>query len=117
MGTTWSALGRSAKKLPGVEEGSSYGTAALKVRGKLIARLKEDGDTVALGVELDARDALIELDPKSFFVTDHYRAHPWVLVRLGQVPVALLDELLELAWRRKAPKRLIDASPSRTKRK
>ena len=30
---------------PEVEDGTSYGTPALKVRKKLLARLKEDGDS------------------------------------------------------------------------
>jgi hypothetical protein len=34
--------------LPGVEEGTSYGTPALKVGKKLLARLKEDGETLVL---------------------------------------------------------------------
>jgi hypothetical protein len=37
-----------ALNLPGVEEGTSYGTAALKVKGKLFVRLKEDGETQEL---------------------------------------------------------------------
>ncbi len=40
--------------LPGIEEATSYGTRAVKVRGKLVARLKVDDDTLAiLGVPLD----------------------------------------------------------------
>jgi hypothetical protein len=37
-----------ALRLPGVEESISYGTAALKVRGRLFVRLKEDGETQEL---------------------------------------------------------------------
>ncbi|WP_376698644.1 hypothetical protein [Bradyrhizobium aeschynomenes] len=32
---------------PEVEDGTSYGTPALKVRKKLLTRLKEDGDSLA----------------------------------------------------------------------
>jgi len=36
--------------LPEVELSTSYGTPALKVRGKLIARLKEDGESIVVPV-------------------------------------------------------------------
>ncbi len=106
-GLSWSALCRLAKKLPGVEEGSSYGTPALRVRKKLLARLKEDGMTVALRVDVLERDLLLESDSKAFLLTDHYRPYPFVLVRLEHVPLDVVEELLEQAWRSEAPKRLI----------
>ena len=53
------------------------------------------------------REALLELDPAAFYVTDHYRAYPAMLVRLKEVRLDLLQELLEQAWRRQAPKRLV----------
>ncbi len=34
-----------ALKWPEVSDGTSYGTPALKVRGKLLTRLKEDGES------------------------------------------------------------------------
>ncbi len=108
-GLSWSALCRLAKKLPGVEEGSSYGTPALRVRKKLLARLKEDGKTVALRVDVLDRDLLLESDSKAFLLTDHYRPYPFVLVRLQHVRLDVVEELLEQAWRSEAPKRLIAA--------
>lgn len=41
--TTFDTVRRLALALPGVEEGVSYGTPAFRVRGKLLARLREDG--------------------------------------------------------------------------
>src|SRR5215218_4770187 len=53
---------------PEVEDGTSYGTPALKVRKKLLARLKEDGDSLVMpGVPLDEREMLIETQPKIFY--------------------------------------------------
>ena len=67
----------------GVEEGTSYGTPALKVKGKMLARLREDGDTLVVkGVGPDER-ALIESEPDVYYVTDHYVGWPIVLVRLS----------------------------------
>jgi hypothetical protein len=106
-GTTWSALCKLATKLPGVERGTSYGTPALHVRKKFLARLKEDGESVAIRIEFADRDVLLELDPAAFYLTDHYRPYPAMLVRLRQVRLDLLERLLEQAWRGQAPKSLL----------
>jgi hypothetical protein len=98
---------RLALKLPGVETGTSYGTPSLSVRKKFLARLKEDGETIAIRVGFDDRDVLLELDPAAFYLTDHYRDYPAMLVRLGKVRVDLLEQLVEQAWRRQAPKSLV----------
>lgn len=106
--TTWDTVRASARALPGVEEGTSYGTPALKVRGKLFIRLKEDGETIVVRTDSFERDHLLRTSPGTFFITDHYRDYPWVLVRLGNVEDGQLRDLVESAWRRTAPKRLRD---------
>jgi len=94
--------------LPGVEDGTSYGTPALKVRGELFVRLHQDRDCFALRAGILDRHILIQAQPEVFFVTDHYRNYPWILVRLSTVPRSSLPELLERAWRMVAPKTLLD---------
>jgi hypothetical protein len=90
-----------------VEEGTSYSTPALRVRKKLLARLREDGETAAVSIDLLDRDVLLEADPRAFFVTDHYLAYPFVLVRLAEAQHSVVVELLELAWRRAVPRRAL----------
>jgi len=46
---------------------------------------------------------------EAFYITDHYRNYPAMLVRLSAVHPDDLRELLEEAWRRSAPKRLVAA--------
>jgi hypothetical protein len=94
--------------LPGTEEATSYGTPAFRVRGKLFARLHQDGESLVVRADFAQRELLVQADPSCFFVTDHYRNHPWVLVRLASVSRAGLNEVLEEAWRQRAPKRLIE---------
>jgi hypothetical protein len=96
-----------ARALPGTDEGTSYSTAALKVRGKLFARIWEDSTTLVLKCSYEDRDFLLHADPAVFYITDHYRDYPWVLVRLPKVRRTQLRELLEVAWRSVAPKRSI----------
>lgn len=98
-----------ALALPGVEEGTCYGTPALRVKGKLLTRLWEDGETLVVHVDLYERDGLVARDPETYFVTDHYRSSSMVLVRLGSVEPAQMEELLEKAWALRAPKRLVAA--------
>ncbi|ABM47937.1 MULTISPECIES: hypothetical protein [pseudomallei group] len=45
---TFDDVSRIALAWRGVEEGMSYGTPALRVRGKLLARLRGDGDTLVV---------------------------------------------------------------------
>ncbi|WP_375765885.1 MmcQ/YjbR family DNA-binding protein [Archangium gephyra] len=96
-----------ALALPGIEEGTSYGTPALKVRGRLLARLREDGETLVIKIDFSDRDLLMQAEPDTFFVTDHYVSHPLMLVRLASVRREQLRILLEDAWRCAAPKRLV----------
>jgi hypothetical protein len=96
-----------ALALPDVEDGTSYGTAALKVKKKLFIRLKEDGETIVLSTDPLSREYLLRDEPRIFFITDHYRDYPWVLVRLNAVSHARLEQLVEDAWRRVAPRALV----------
>lgn len=95
---------------PEVVDGTSYGTPALKVRKKLLARLREDHDgLVVTGVEPDERAMLIEARPGTFYFTDHYRDWPTVLVRLSRCDRATIEPLLRRRWASIAPKSAIKA--------
>jgi hypothetical protein len=112
---------RAAAGLPGVEEGTSYGTPALRVRGKFLCRVREDGDSLVLRVDLDSRDAMLKAQPRIFYITDHYRDYPAVLVRLSVIRPLQLRELLVDSWRYVAPKALVakqsGGAPQRARRK
>ncbi len=84
---------------PEVEDGTSYGTPALKVRKKLLARLKEDGDTLVMpGVPHEEREMLIESQPKIFSLTGHYRDYPIVLIHLFKAKRSHVEPLLRRQW-------------------
>ena len=93
---------------PEVEDGTSYGTLALKVRRKLLVRLKEDGDSMVMpGVPPDERDMLVESQPKVFYFTDHYKDYPMVLIRLSKAKRAIVEPLLRRHWRTLASKAVV----------
>jgi hypothetical protein len=98
---------RLALAFPGVEEGLSYGTPGFRVRGKFLARMWEDGETLVVKCGDDERDFRMKADPETFFITDHYRGYPTVLVRLTSVTTMDLRDVLEQAWRLNAPRRLV----------
>jgi hypothetical protein len=99
-------LCKAAEGLPGVEEGMSYGTPALRVGKKLMCRVK-DADTVVVMVDLDEKEMLTAAAPDIYFETDHYKGWPCVLVRVRRIAPQELAHRLERAWRRAAPKKLL----------
>lgn len=94
----------AARDLREVEEGVAYGTPALRVKGKLFARLREDGETLALKMDFTNREALLRDEPGLFYLTDHYRNYEWVLLRLSKVSKTRLRQELKDAWQRVAPR-------------
>ncbi len=100
---TLDAVRQIALALPGVEEGTAYGTVAFRVRRHFLCRLHDAGDALVVKVPLEERAALIDADPVTFFVNDHLAAHPYVLVRLETAGAAEVRGLLERAWYAAAP--------------
>jgi hypothetical protein len=103
---TWETVREFALTLPGVEECTSYGTPAFKVRGKLFVRLHQEGDSIVVRIDEAERALRMQADPRAFHITDHYAAYPWMLVRLSAVRRDDLAELIADAWRLRAPGRL-----------
>lgn len=95
------AIRRMVATLPRVEEGTSYGTPAWRCRGKLLARLHQNGASIVLKVGNATRDHLLQADPGTFFVTAHYIGYPMVLARLDELSAADLRKLLVRAMETK----------------
>jgi hypothetical protein len=107
---TFDDVRKIALAWPEVEDGTSYGTPALKVRKKLLARLREDGDSLVMpGVPPDERDMLVESQPEVFYFTDHYKDYPFVLIRLSRVKRPIVEPLLRRQWRTLASKAAVKA--------
>lgn len=96
---TWEDVRKLALAMPNVEEGKSYGTAALKVKTQLFVRLREEGDVIVLKMPFDQREAMMAEAPEKFFITDHYLKYEWVLVRLPKVGEEELRDLLKGSYR------------------
>jgi hypothetical protein len=121
---TWDDVRRIALGLPETSEDESRGTRAWRVRDKgfVWERPLRPSDLRALGdaapggpilggrVEhLVAKEALLANDQGVFFTTPHFDGYPAVLVRLDEVDVEDLEEVIVEAWLARAPKRLAQA--------
>jgi hypothetical protein len=98
-----------ALALPGVTEQPSYGTPGFKLGTKFLARLHQDGKSLVVKIGFDEREMLMAADPESFYITDHYKGYPAMLVGLASVPVETLRRLLEQSWRQIASKKVVAA--------
>jgi hypothetical protein len=89
--------------LSDVEEGTMYGSPALKVRGGLLTCLalnkSAEPDSLVVAIDFDQRSGLLAEAPETYYVTDHYVDYPVVLVRLSQIQIDQLRDLLGSAWR------------------
>ena len=59
-----------------------------------------------------AKTALVTEEPSVYFTTHHFDGYAAVLVRLDEIDVAALTELVGEAWACRAPKRLLEQYPS-----
>jgi len=103
-----------ALSFPEAHEKSSYGNPSIFIAKKFFTRWRrEEGSIVWIVDSIDERDHLLEIDPKTYFITDHYRDYPSVLVRAERIDAAMLKKMLERRWRKVAPKKLIKAVDER----
>jgi hypothetical protein len=120
----WADVRRLALALPATEEGTTSGgrNRAWTVRKKMFVweRPLRKSDLAALGdaapdgpilgakVEhLIAKEALLAAESGVVFTTPHFDGYPAVLVRLREVELELLEEVVTEAWLACAPKRLV----------
>jgi len=102
---TWEDVVTLASTLPGVTTSTSYGTPALKLRGKLLTRFRPDIDSlVLLDVPNDERDMLIAAEPAIFHALPHYDGYSAILARLASIDAPTLLGLLTRRARNLAAK-------------
>ena len=56
-------------------------------------------DTLAVRIDFGERDELIDADPRTYYLTEHYVDYPVVLVRLARIRTDALSDLLGAASR------------------
>jgi hypothetical protein len=63
---------RLGLELPGVVDSTSYGTPALKVGGRLLARHRPEIDALVVRIDSVDKELLVLRDPDVYFTTPHY---------------------------------------------
>ncbi len=119
---------RIASSLPGSEERLSRERLQWRVGGRLFVwerplRPKEvaelgaaapTGPVLGARVEhLGAKQALLADDPAVFFTTSHFEGHASVLVRLEEISLPELEEVVTEAWFARAPPKLVAQAEAR----
>jgi hypothetical protein len=117
----WEDVRRIALGLPETSERPQWGNASWRVRNKpfvwerplrpadlrALGDAAPDGPILAVRVEhVGAKEAMIADDPGVYFTTPHFDGYPAVLVRLDEIALDELEEVIVEAWLCQAPKRL-----------
>jgi len=104
----FAAAAKIAGRFPGIEVSKSYGTPAIKVKGKFMARLRTEAEGwLAIKCDFIDREILLQAAPHVFHLTPHYENYPMVLVDLAAIDKGALLEVLERAWRMSASKKAV----------
>jgi hypothetical protein len=95
--------------LPDVVAVSRYdGSPVLKVGGAFMAGVathcSAEPGTLVVRADFEEREWLLEDAPDTYYLTDYYRNHPIVLVRLSRIDRDALRDLLSMSWRLTLPK-------------
>jgi hypothetical protein len=120
---TWDDVRRIALDLPETSERLNEGVMQWRVKEKLLtwerplrrADYEALGDTAPEGPilavwvdDLGVKEALLSDDPDVFFTTSHFDGYAIVLIRLEEIPLPELGELIIEAWLDRAPKRIVN---------
>jgi hypothetical protein len=116
--STFKLVESIARTLPDVEVTTSWGQPSLKVRGKMFACMaahkSAEPQTLVVMMDFADRDALIEDDPHTYYLKEHYVGYPCVLVRLSRVRRDALHDIVVGAYRFVSAQRTKPRKPRRT---
>ena len=106
----WDVVRELALALPEVEASTS-GRVAFSVRGKGFAweARERDGGGLAVRVEREEKELILDSNPEVYFTSPHYTGFPAVQIRVEVIERDELRERLEDAWLIQAPKKLASA--------
>jgi len=107
-----------AVAMPEVEETTAYGMPAFKAgktrfAGRPVERADVEPNSLGVRLSFEERDARLRSRPDLYYLTEHFKPYPAVLVRLSHLRRDELRELLGTAWR----EAMEQASPARKKKR
>jgi hypothetical protein len=102
---------RYALSLPETTEEPHFDMSSFRVRGKIFATVPPTGTHLHIFSDVGEIQALVDEQPEAFevIVWGKREVSDWVRVTLPAADRTQVQELLEDAWRAKAPKRVLAA--------
>ena len=95
MPLTRSEARKTALSFAGAYERPYFGKPSIFVGETFLCRIHDREEAVVIVVGgMEMRDVMLEAEPRLFYITDHYRAWPTVLARLGALDKKALKDLL-----------------------
>lgn len=103
--------------IPGTDERPWFHKPAIFIHDRFLAKAHDKEDAVVLQVgSMEMRDMMLEAEPKLFYITDHYRNFPFVLIRLSELTRPVLKEMLVGRAAQLAAMKPIKRAPKKTKK-
>src|SRR5690242_5152581 len=81
--------------VPGAENRLWFRQPSGFLHDRFLAKVHHKEKAVTLQVaSMEMRDMMLEAEPELFYITDHYRNFPFVLIRLSALTKTVLKEIL-----------------------
>ena len=104
---TFQQFRRLCLSMPDAQELETWGEATFRVKGRIFAMGSPDGGNVSVKASLDDQSGLVAMDAKMFSVSAYTGRFGWVTAKLSRLRPEMAERLLQNAWARTAPKRLV----------
>ena len=100
---------RLALALPEATEAPHFDRTSFRVRDKIFATVDADGSGMNVFVDDEQRELMSKVDPQAY-ETRMWGKSGYLHVHLAKAKARDVDALLDSAWQRKAPKKLVARS-------
>lgn len=95
-----------ALSLPLAEEQPHFDRASFRVKGKIFVTLPPGGETVVLKLPVLVKESLQQHDSAAIVSLGAWDKGGWTQLAIARMEPAKLADLVRLAWREVAPKKL-----------
>ncbi|HVJ28958.1 MAG TPA: MmcQ/YjbR family DNA-binding protein [Gammaproteobacteria bacterium] len=97
---------RLALALPEATEAPHFDRTSFRVRDKIFATVGSDGRDMNVFVDDEQREIMVKVDPRAY-ETRMWGKSGYLHVHLAKAKARDVETLLQSAWERKAPKKLV----------
>lgn len=81
--------------IPGTDERLWFNQPSVFIHDRFLSKVHDKEEAAVLQVgSMEMRDMMLEAEPRLFYITDHYRKFPFVLIRLSALSRTALKEIL-----------------------